>query len=192
MHGWEPVVLSLDEARCHPKFDALSQAIPHYPTINPSGFDSLCWLRWLALDEAGGGFFADYDCINRGWEPPEPAPTEACSYSYVSVEGEEAANVLVYTPSDWLEGLVETMLDRELVTSLVTRYWGNPQISDMILFNHLVRCGKLKAEPQVVTLLPNETGRVVHVTQIDNGPASKLIHASRLLPRPPTSIAIPS
>lgn len=192
MHGWDPVVLTLDEAKCHPRFRELSDALQDYPTINPSGFDSLCWLRWLALDEIGGGFFTDYDCINRGWQPPEPVPTSARSYSYIPVEGKEAANVLVYTPTPWLEELVKAMLNRELVTSLVTGYWGRPQISDMILFNHLVRCGKLKAEPQVATLFPDETGQVVHVTQIDSLSTSKLIHASRLLQSQPTSIATPS
>lgn len=67
--GWEPVVLKEYHARRHPEFEIYDKAVSALPSVNPPGYDRACFLRWLALAVAGGGYMADYDCFpSPGWK----------------------------------------------------------------------------------------------------------------------------
>jgi len=67
--GWEPRVLTLDDAKKHPDYanyrDLLLKA--SYENIWEESFDFLCFARWLAMAEHGsGGWMTDYDTIPIG------------------------------------------------------------------------------------------------------------------------------
>ena len=58
--GWNPVVLSLGDAKKHPDFDHV------WDVITEQGYNTyevLCYIRWLAITAAGGGWMSDYDTL---------------------------------------------------------------------------------------------------------------------------------
>ena len=64
--GWEPVVLTLADAKKHPIYRRFIE------TFDTSGdtakyrltnFDRMCFLRWLAMASSGGGWMSDYDTL---------------------------------------------------------------------------------------------------------------------------------
>lgn len=69
--GWDPVVLSADEARRHPRFAELHARFKTLPTgSNPEAYEMACFLRWLAVAAMGGGYMTDYDAVNVGLPSP--------------------------------------------------------------------------------------------------------------------------
>eukprot|EP00565_Helicotheca_tamesis_P006580 CAMPEP_0185736310 /NCGR_PEP_ID=MMETSP1171-20130828/27498_1 /TAXON_ID=374046 /ORGANISM="Helicotheca tamensis, Strain CCMP826" /LENGTH=339 /DNA_ID=CAMNT_0028406871 /DNA_START=120 /DNA_END=1136 /DNA_ORIENTATION=+ len=57
--GWEPVVLTMKDAMNHPDFENFNHTLS---TDMPfGGYDVVCFLRYLAMAQAGGGWMADYD-----------------------------------------------------------------------------------------------------------------------------------
>ena len=65
--GWNPVVLNIHHAQSHPLYDSYMQRIAEIPTVNPKAYEQACYLRWLAVAQAGGGFMSDYDVVNYSW-----------------------------------------------------------------------------------------------------------------------------
>jgi hypothetical protein len=75
--GWEPVVLGLETAAVHDRWEWYSGAIAQFPSVNAAGFDAACFHRWLAMAVVGGGFLADADVLpcssgNKLWRPEPP------------------------------------------------------------------------------------------------------------------------
>lgn len=68
--GWEPVVLTEDDARKHPSYDSLKAKFAQMSTVNPSVYEMACWLRWVAM-ACRGGVLTDYDTINLGFTPDD-------------------------------------------------------------------------------------------------------------------------
>ena len=67
--GWEPRVLDLEDAKKHPDFIKYSEILQNsvYKNLWDQSYDSLCFLRWLAMASHGsGGWMADYDIIPMG------------------------------------------------------------------------------------------------------------------------------
>ncbi len=74
-NGWEPVVLTEEDAKKHPKFKEWSKSLLAKPTINPKGFEGACWLRHIAM-AVDGGFLVDYDVLPFGYS----GGIEECGY----------------------------------------------------------------------------------------------------------------
>lgn len=67
-HGWTPVVLTPKDVKVDPQWLA---AIDRLPTVNPREYERACFVRWLAMAQAGGGVMADIDVMNYGWMPQD-------------------------------------------------------------------------------------------------------------------------
>lgn len=61
--GWNPVVIGWLEAAKHPLYEKFLKKVESFPTINNKKYEVSCFLRWLALDQVGGGFMTDYDVL---------------------------------------------------------------------------------------------------------------------------------
>lgn len=64
--GFEPEVLSLKDAKRHPRFEELSAKARTYPTVNNPEFEWLCFVRWCAFQNSFNGIrnigiITDYD-----------------------------------------------------------------------------------------------------------------------------------
>ena len=67
--GWDPKVLTLDDAKKHPDFVKYSDILLNsiYPHLCDQCYDTLCFLRWLAMAAHGsGGWTSDYDTFPMG------------------------------------------------------------------------------------------------------------------------------
>jgi hypothetical protein len=74
--GWEPVVLTEDDARKHPNFSYYKEKFWALPTGYGHDYEGACFMRWLAVAQAGGGMMVDYDVINYGFLPYDQPPEE--------------------------------------------------------------------------------------------------------------------
>ena len=68
--GWKPVVLLEQHAALHPDYQDMKDRFSTYPTTNPLGYETACYLRYLAVAVVGGGYMTDYDTININVPPP--------------------------------------------------------------------------------------------------------------------------
>jgi len=63
--GFEPRILTLNDAKRHPLYDEFMSKLGHVKMIGegtPQGrFNEFCFLRWLAMASVGGGLLSDYD-----------------------------------------------------------------------------------------------------------------------------------
>jgi len=57
--GFDPVVLTMDDAEKHPDFEDVRDIM--LPLHGETGYDSLCFYRWFAMAAAGGGWMSDHD-----------------------------------------------------------------------------------------------------------------------------------
>jgi len=66
--GWEPKILTLQDAKRHPRFAHYEKKLYEQVRIlhNPVEYNRMCFLRWLAMAAAGGGFMSDYDVLPLG------------------------------------------------------------------------------------------------------------------------------
>lgn len=66
--GWEPVVLTEDDARKHPRFSFFDEIFRAKPTEYGIPYTLACWLRWLAMSQVGG-MLVDYDVFTYSFRP---------------------------------------------------------------------------------------------------------------------------
>lgn len=63
--GTEPIVLNEWHARQHPEFEEYDKAFANLPSVNPTGYDRACYMRWLAVTTQDELYpsMTDYDVI---------------------------------------------------------------------------------------------------------------------------------
>lgn len=107
--GWQPQILTPRDATRHPDYARFLAKINTLPTVNSRVYENACYLRWLALDRAGGGFMCDYDVINYGLRPFKPDhgidffhPQYIPSFVYFNKEGCRTAfqHIMDYKPEE--------------------------------------------------------------------------------------------
>lgn len=67
-YGWNPVIVTLNDAKKHKDYEKLFEICRKRPTVNRKDFETLCFLRWLSMHDKNG-WYADVDMINYGFEP---------------------------------------------------------------------------------------------------------------------------
>jgi hypothetical protein len=67
--GWTPRILTPRDAQAHPRFKEFDVRVRTYPTANNPEYERLCYIRWLALAQVGGGWMTDTDVINYAFFP---------------------------------------------------------------------------------------------------------------------------
>ena len=62
--GWDARILNLDDAKRHPRFSEFDEKLQQIPLNGPNEYyNQLCYYRWLAMAEIGGGWMSDYDVL---------------------------------------------------------------------------------------------------------------------------------
>ena len=70
--GWNPVVLTLEDAKKHPRYDEFAKTLERVPLMGKGGkglnilYNQLCYYRWMAMAAVGGGWMSDYDVFPLG------------------------------------------------------------------------------------------------------------------------------
>jgi len=76
-NGWSPIILGRGDAEKHPRFKVFHDRVSKIETpFNAPEYNLLCWLRWLAFAQVGGGFISDYDVMNIKLKPEDMLPVE--------------------------------------------------------------------------------------------------------------------
>jgi len=112
-NGWEPIVLDESSVQIDEDVAKMLLAYRDLPSINRKKLDYYCYVRWLAVAQAGGGFMCDYDVVNYSFRP-RPVGNLAlyersvpCLVSGTAAEYERVARLFAaYTvaPDDRLQG----------------------------------------------------------------------------------------
>lgn len=73
--GWEARILGRKDAEQHPRFAELNARFEALPSVNPKGYDSACFRRYVAMAAVSGGLMVDYDVMPYGFRPEEQSST---------------------------------------------------------------------------------------------------------------------
>jgi len=73
--GWDPVVLSPEDAQRHPYYDDF---IPIFRDgqLKDDSYNQICYLRWLAMAASGGGWMTDIDTFPLNIMPETTLPNQ--------------------------------------------------------------------------------------------------------------------
>ena len=103
--GWDAIVLSLDHAKRHPRYDEFKNKLKDIPMKGTGGsglnriYNELCFYRWLAISAVGGGWMSDYDTFPIGYGtgtnmPQHPDLPNDGSFSIFSIaKGSKGAGI---------------------------------------------------------------------------------------------------
>jgi len=62
--GWNPRVLSLEDAKKHPDYKEVNEEIRHLsPVMLKSEYQVMCYMRYFAMAAVGGGWMTDFDTM---------------------------------------------------------------------------------------------------------------------------------
>ena len=145
--GWNPVVLSVDDARRNPMFREFDEACRLLPTVNRIEYELACYRRWMAVATAGGGFMSDYDVVNYGFKP-SPPEADLVIYETNTEHGTVIPSVVGGTAYGFIQAcLAFTLSDPNSITS---QEEGKPHASDMIAMQMTASKRIYNAAPRVV------------------------------------------
>jgi hypothetical protein len=125
-HGFEPVVLSEQDAKDHPGYDHFVERIRRFPTSNPKAYEMACFLRHLAMANVGGGTVLDLDVF--------PNPRRS-SRSYLhNMRVYSGPKFIFMEPTRVPCAIMATAEGYEDFCDILCEYQGTePHISDMII-----------------------------------------------------------
>lgn len=128
--GWNPIVLTWLEARKHALYEKFENAVKLLPTVNPKKYELSCYLRWLALDQAGGGLMSDYDCIPGRMLPRDLDEIRKDSGKMHVLQSNDSVVVpaCVYADREALKLWIKTMMGYKPTTSDIEQ--GVSHVSD--------------------------------------------------------------
>ena len=129
-HGWNPVVLTLDDAKSHPLYESFYKECYKFPTVNSKEYEMACYVRWLAMTSRTG-WMTDYDVINYGFEPVN------YNDDVVSLTGAMGGST-IYAPQTYYEHIVNVIMSykfNENVNVITLCDKQHIHVSDMTIMN---------------------------------------------------------
>ena len=70
--GWDARILTLDDAKKHPRFDEFEEKLNGVPLNGMNEvYNRLCFYRWLAVAAVGGGWMSDMDVLPLNFPQPD-------------------------------------------------------------------------------------------------------------------------
>ena len=137
--GWRPVVLDQAKAMRVANASAYEVAFRALPSVNPAEYEVNCYLRWMALVDAGGGLFLDYDIMDmssvlgeglQGGEWTDAQLNGSCEYGQLTTY-ENLRPMVSHGSAQEVLRWVEYMAAYQLTPQ--DMYDGRPHMSDMIM-----------------------------------------------------------
>ena len=99
--GWVTRVLTFDDAKRHPDFEAYDKALDSIPLGANAYYNRLCYLRWLAMAATPhGGYMSDYDVVPLFAPPKSHYLAGADEGKFAAYEG-GVPSLLSGTKSEW-------------------------------------------------------------------------------------------
>lgn len=124
--GWEPRVISLEDAMTHPEYENIDMILSQ--DHMPFGFyDKLCFMRWLAMAAVGGGWMSDYDTFPLTKNPfagdGENLPNDGRFTLYDKIQRAGAVPSLASGSKIEYERIMDLLLKNTLQYGLKEKFW---------------------------------------------------------------------
>jgi hypothetical protein len=145
--GWDPKVLTQKDAAKHPRYDEMVRRFMTYPTSNPAGYELACYLRYLAMVSAGGGFMSDYDVVNVNVPPPPKCDWLPNGGTFTTHE--HFVPSLATGSAAEFDRVASEFYDADVEDVLAATQSGH-QVSDMILDLYLSKQNKIRVGSSLV------------------------------------------
>jgi len=126
--GWTPRILTLADARRHPRYEALRDRFLRVPLGTNVKYDLACYIRYVAMAAVGGAWMSDYDTIPLDF-PPSGLPHGG----RFTVWQSHVPSLLSGSPSEW-----ERIVDL-LVHTAETEHGNASLFSDMLSLHELLK-----------------------------------------------------
>ncbi|XP_071846003.1 uncharacterized protein [Apostichopus japonicus] len=133
--GWNPRILSEEDAKTHPDYLSLRAKFEQLPTINRKEYEMSCFLRYVAMATVGGGWMSDFDVLPFQF----PACSPPFKDSFTIYEGIVPA--LVYGTSNDYTRVARLMGEVEWQSNPTFIAVGKPHVSDMLCFAQFLSDG---------------------------------------------------
>ena len=82
--GWETRVLTVEDAKQSPEFENVNRRIDRIPRGGNAEYERLCYLRYLAMSAAGGGWMSDMDTVPTRLSPDIGLPNHGAFTVYAN------------------------------------------------------------------------------------------------------------
>jgi hypothetical protein len=135
-NGWNPIVLSLEDAKKHPRYHEIdlkdySSNLYKY-SINGADYLELCYSRWFAY-ACYDGFWSDYDVINYGFTPEDAQ--SLIQYDPVFIDTIGSCGFATLKGHELIiEGFIDAVKKDTIVNNILSlqeKHRQNKDISDM-------------------------------------------------------------
>jgi hypothetical protein len=131
-YGWNPVIITLDDAKEHPLYYEFYKKIESFPTVCPKIYDMYCFLRWLSFAKYGGWMSA-VSVMNYGFVPANFEDQVVTSHGYPFL----VPTAAIHIPKHKIETIIDIIMNYTVNENDVIPVAGidKPHISDMIILN---------------------------------------------------------
>jgi hypothetical protein len=138
-YGWNPVIITLDDAKNHSLYKDFYKKIESFPTVCPKIYDMYCFLRWMSFAKYGGWMSA-VSVMNYGFTPIEFNDKIVTSNAHPLL----VPTAAIHVPKNKIDLIINTILNYSLKESDTIQSAGvnKPHISDMILLNNSYEISK--------------------------------------------------
>ncbi len=133
--GWNPRVLTEQDARKHPRYAEFKRKFWSLPTEYGHDYEGACFLRWAAASAAGGGMLTDYDVINYHFAPQAPDPAKMLVYADTPPVAIFLGAVLA--PYELFEGMCQEFFTWEPSDHDLNRKIGRHHCSDLMCIQRM-------------------------------------------------------
>ena len=157
-HGWNPIVLSENDAKQHPRYAEFKKQFWDRPTASTHNYTGGTYMRWAALaqaiSEVGWGYMSDYDTMCHGFNPQpiKNCITVFCQMDYwivpclISGSIDSISRLLDYFVA-WRLDSVDIIVDQNRVIphasdmTLMTRLYGSSGNEKTPIYGNAIKNG---------------------------------------------------
>jgi hypothetical protein len=172
MAGFEPQVITMEDARKHPYYDTMKDAVEK--VFKTDRYNQYCFFRYLAMATTGGGWHVDYDTIPANFPTGEATPLP---------NGGKFTSYQVFVPAlisaseeEWTR--VSKLIVEQLSISHEDLKSDMYMLRDLYLGNGLHDAGIDYKRPRSFVLEPEEAVKERHVINCERLNKALAIHFS--------------
>jgi hypothetical protein len=150
--GWDPNIITLEDAKRHPAYDAFTAKVQQTKLLGAGGrnseYNEYCFLRFLAMAFIGGGTMADYDLFplsTASSSPAIPTPQRFTVYQQTLNKAGPVPALCSGTSMEW-ERIAQAIID-------ISQQASESGWSDMTALMHLY-----KTQPDSMVVLDQVLG----------------------------------
>jgi hypothetical protein len=131
-YGWNPVIITLDDAKKHALYEDFYKKIEQFPTVCPKIYDMYCFLRWLSFANYGGWMSA-VSVMNHGFTPVD------YNEQIVTAHGNRliVPTTAIHITKNKIQLILDIIMKYEVTPTdtILVNGVDTPHISDMIILN---------------------------------------------------------